>query len=264
MIRSPEQFVSYSAYLMAAIRAQETERRDRIFSDPFAAQLAGKEAMSLLDKQVTPQDQNFVVIRTRMFDDLLLKHAPPIKQVVILAAGMDTRAFRLALPRDLQLYELDYAEILEYKNVELANVMPKCERHAIAADLTKLWTPRLFAAGYDSSQASIWLLEGLLMYLNEADAHTLLQTVSRMTAPGSHIGLDLVNRKAVIDNDPYRVYFRSGVDIPEVVLSDYGWTTQVFQPGDDGASFGRCKPPPLDRDIPDTARTFIIHATKDS
>ncbi|NEO27015.1 MAG: SAM-dependent methyltransferase [Kamptonema sp. SIO4C4] len=264
MIRSPEQFVYYSAYLMAAIRAQETERRDRLFSDPFAAQLAGKEAMALLDKQVTSQDKDFVAIRTRMFDDLVLKHAPAIKQVVILASGMDTRAFRLSLPKDLQLYEIDYEEILDAKNAILAEVSPKCQRHAIAADLTKLWTPRLFAAGYDSHSPSIWLLEGLLMYLNETDAHTLLQTVSRMTAPGSQIGLDLVNRKAAIDNDPYRAYFRSGVDIPEVVLSDYGWTTKVFQPGDEGASFGRCKTPPPPRDNPDISRAFIVHATKES
>lgn len=259
--QNPDRFVPFTARLMAAIRAKETARADRLFNDSFAEQLAGEEAFTFLAEKLQEQDRAYVAVRTRFFDDFLVDVATKVNQIVILASGMDTRAYRLPWSSTTKIYELDRAQVLETKKAILANATPNCQHYTIAADLTQSWSHLLLNQGYQPDLPSAWLLEGLLMYLSEPQVTQLLQTISQLTAGGSYIGLDLVNVKS-IEYEPYKGYFRSGFDFPEQLLAEYGWKAKVIQPGDETAHFERYtnKLPP--RNIPDVERVFLIKAHK--
>jgi O-methyltransferase involved in polyketide biosynthesis len=127
--------------------------------------------------------------------------------------------------------------------------------------LTQPWEDDLLAVGYCPAEPSIWLVEGLLMYLSEAQVHSLLSSISRLACPGSSFGLDLVNIKS-LEYEPYRGYFRFGSDVPEDLLSPYGWEVEVTHPGEEGANFDRYTwsfPP---REVPDVQRVFLVKTKK--
>lgn len=252
-------FVPFSARMMAAMRARESSRDDRLFHDPFAALLADEEAFQRVDQQLTSQDQAYVAVRTRFFDDLL-SHANG-SQVVLLASGLDTRAYRYPWQPDATIYELDYPEVLSYKAALLRDTKPSCNHYLIPADLTQPWKENLLEAGYQPNLPSIWLIEGLLMYLLEDQVYTLLETVSQLASEHSWLGLDLVNQKS-LEYGPYEGYFRFGCDGPEDLLLGYGWQADVLQPGDEGASFGRYTKRYPDRSVPDVMRAFLVKAHK--
>ncbi len=252
-------FVPFTARMMAAMRAREASRDDRLFNDPFASKLAGEEASQQVDAQLTSQDQAYVAVRTRFFDDFLA--GSQIDQVVILASGLDTRAYRFPWEPEVTVYELDRAEVLTYKADLLKNEHLSCKHHLIAADLTQPWEEKLLSAGYSPSALSVWLIEGLLMYFSESQAHHLLESVSKLSAPGSQLGVDLINVKG-LEYGPYKGYFQFGTDIPEKLLSQYGWQAEVIQPGDRGANFGRYVEPLPPRTVPNVMRVFLAKANK--
>lgn len=254
-------FVPFSARMMAAMRARESRREDRLFYDPFAELLAGEEAFQRVDQQLTPQDQAYVAVRTRFFDDLL-SHSQT-NQVVLLASGLDTRAYRCPWHPHTEVYELDYPEVLSYKGALLETTNPSCNHHLIPADLTQPWKEKLLETGYQPDSPSVWLIEGLLMYLLEVQVHFLLRTVSDLTAENSWLGADLINANGV-DYGPYEGYFRFGCDMPEELLLEYGWQAKVFQPGDKGANFGRYTEQYPAREVPDVMRAFLVKAQKNS
>jgi len=256
---SPDQFVPFTARMMAAIRALESRRSDRLFNDPFAVQLAGEEAFHEVDQRLTPQDHTYVAVRTRFFDDFLQQ--TPTSQIVILASGLDTRAYRLPWTRDIKIYELDYPTVQTYKANLLQDAQPTCSHYLLGVDLTQPWEESLLAIGYSPDMPSIWLIEGLLMYLMTDQVERLLSTVSRLTAIGSYIGLDLINL-AGLNYEPYRGYIQFGHDEPEKLLGQYGWQADVLQPGDPEANFGRYPEPCPDRSIPNIPRVFLITAQK--
>jgi len=253
------EFVPFTARMMAAMRARETSRKDQLFSDPFAAKLAGEEAFQEVDIRLSSQDQSYVAVRTRFFDDFLT--ASQMGQVVLLGSGLDTRAYRLPWTSEVAVYELDHAEVLAYKAELLQGTSPSCKHHLIAADLTQPWQDKLLSAGYSPTSPSIWLLEGLLMYLSEVQVHRLIELIADLSTDESQLGLDLINVKS-LEYGPYQGYFRSGFDHPEKLLSQYGWQATVVQPGDEGANFGRYVEPPPPREIPDLMRVFLAKANK--
>lgn len=257
----PDQFVPFTARLMAAMRAKETARTDSLFNDAFAAKLAGEEAFAVLEQKLTEEDQSYVAVRTRFFDDFLLDVCSEINQIVILASGMDTRAYRLPWSSATKIYELDQAQVLETKKAILVDATPTCQHYCIPADLTQPWSHLLLEQGYQPNLPSVWLLEGLLMYLTEPQVHQLLRTISQLTSSNSYLGLDLVNVKS-IEYEPYKGYFRSGFDCPEELLTKFGWNAEVIQPGDERAHFGRytSKLPP--RHVMDVKRVFLVKADK--
>jgi len=170
---------SMTALWMAAERARETARPDRLFDDPLAEVLAGQEGFDLMTRMEAGLGENpTLVIRPRFFDDALV-HAVldrRIGQVVILAAGMDSRAYRLALPT---VFEVDRRAVLELKDSRLlaASAQPRCERITVSADLTGAWADELLRAGFDVDMPSAFVAEGLLGYLGEPDVHRLLDVL---------------------------------------------------------------------------------------
>ena len=155
-----------TAYWTAAVRAGESARAGGLFNDPWAAALAGLLGMGWM-KERTQDSVLAIVLRTRLFDDFLLKVTTEtaIRQVVLMAAGLDTRAYRLAWPEGTRFFELDQPAILEHKHQILqgAGARPLCERRAIPTDLTGPWETAPLAAGFDPGEPSAWLLEGFLL-----------------------------------------------------------------------------------------------------
>ena len=109
---------------------------------------------------------------------------PPADQVVVLAAGMDARAYRLDLPAELAWFELDRPALLAVKERELAEVVPRCRRYAIGCDLAEDWPAALLGAGFDPARPAVWLVEGLLAYLDGDLVELLLDRLTALAAPG--------------------------------------------------------------------------------
>lgn len=250
--------VSYTARIVAAKRAIEQFHASPLFNDPYAAALAGDEVEALLcrwrrvaEAQTVPLDQvitkrtRYIVIRTKFMDDFLnaaLSQAE-YQQVVILGAGLDTRAYRLAWAPGTTLYEVDSPEVLHYKAQILQDVSPACIYRPVSGDLatpTAKWATAILEAGYQTTMPTIWLLEGVVMYLQEQEVHRLLQTISTLSFPGSVLGMDGVKVGSVLAGQRARQanrgrvvrYWQFGHDDPQQLLAEYGWIAKISNPQD--------------------------------
>jgi len=189
--------VSRTAVGVAALRAYESGRPDRLFEDPYAAAFyeAGRAVLPEANGDGSRDGlgalfASQVAIRTRFYDDYLL--GAGCAQVVLLAAGLDARAFRLAWPPGTRVFELDLPEVLAFKDQVLTGqgAEPSCERVVVPADLREDWASRLRGAGFDPGVPTAWLAEGLLVYLSYEDADALLTTVGELSAPGSRVSFE--------------------------------------------------------------------------
>ena len=134
-----------------------------------------------------------VAIRTRFYDDYLLAAcAAGCRQVVLLAAGMDTRGYRLDWPSGTRLFEIDQPDVLAFKDAVLTSrdAVPRCHRVARAADLRQNWAGVLLDSGLRPGERTAWLAEGLLIYLTAEEAGQLLVTITGLSAPGSTIAFE--------------------------------------------------------------------------
>lgn len=199
--------VSLTAMGTALQRAAESAREDRLFTDPFSAILSkiGKTVLDQRRKQaigasspakytyIADDLQNFSAIRTRFFDDFVHRAVGTDgRQVVILGAGLDCRAYRLNFTDRCQVFEIDLPGILEFKESVLTEhqIEPACRRSCVHADVTHDWRDLLTAAGFDRSKPTIWLMEGMLPYLEQADIAKLLTSVESMSCSGSSCAFD--------------------------------------------------------------------------
>jgi methyltransferase (TIGR00027 family) len=191
--------------LVAAARERESLRSDRLFNDPFAGALSGDEGRQMLamaesmPRQVgasTPTENPYLSIRTRFLDDVVLNASQGgIRQFAILAAGMDSRAFRLAWPDDATVFEVERADVLAYKESVLDSIGAKAtvKRIVVACDLRDDFCRALRSAGFLDSKPTLFITEGLLPYLpNEETVLSLLTSIAGMAAPGSMLALDTI------------------------------------------------------------------------
>jgi len=247
--------VSDTAIAMAAVRACESQRADALFHDPFAAILAGDAAVETARLTVERDDRQgrpFGQVRTRFLDDFLMRCVTDRAQVVLLGAGLDTRAYRLDLPSHLRWFEVDRPEIVSYKAERLAAEMPTCDRQTIAIDLADAsWPDALVEAGFQPDRPTIWLLEGLVYYLTEPQATDLFSAIDRLSAPGSQLAADFINPTVCNGEEAWADLWHFGCDEPEQFLQQFGWDAVAVQPSDPEASYGRFTlefPPRDDRD----------------
>ncbi|MFI0817980.1 SAM-dependent methyltransferase [Streptomyces sp. NPDC021098] len=281
----PFDAVARTSLLTTALRAKETKRPDRLYEDPFAARLAGTVGADLFGQvsdatwpnrtdpgQKVPSTFDYNAIRTRYFDDYLLAQVKDgaYPQVVMAAAGMDTRAYRLPWPREVELFELDRPNVLAAKESALGDqpVHERITRHLVGADLIgEDWKDSLRAAGYRPDQPSLWLLEGLLYYITEEQTRQLLANVAELTAPGSRVAADLVSATAltVPAVKPLLEVFERwgcpwlyGHDEPEALFAEYGFEAEAVQPGEESAHYGRWPDPVHPRHVPDVERVFLV------
>jgi methyltransferase (TIGR00027 family) len=186
---------SGTAYWIAAARARESERADRLFDDPYARVLAGAGGRAALaaSEDVSGGENEFLPIRTRFFDDVLLDEADRLDQVVLLGAGFDTRAFRLTLPAQLRWFEIDRAEIFEHKERVLGELgaVARCGRTTVSADLTGAWSKPLLDAGFEVGSRTVWIAEGLLFYLSRETGEGVLAETRMLSGDGSMMAADV-------------------------------------------------------------------------
>ena len=195
-----------TAKLAAAGRAVESRRPDRLFDDPLAAALAGAEGFRWLEEwrlPGMPQENPTIGPRTRFFDDLVVAAVEEgVRQVVLVAAGMDTRAFRLKLPTDTVAYEVDQPVVLADKQVVLdrEHATPTCRRVLVGVDLgDDAWPSALVRSGFDPDARTVFVAEGLSGYLTEDDNARLLDQLAALAMPGSALGIDMLS-KAYLEN----------------------------------------------------------------
>ena len=191
--------VSRTALGVAGLRAIESARPDRLFSDPYASAFVGA-GKALFPAPERPSGQRLgalfysqLVVRTRFYDEYLTGAVMTgCTQVVLLAAGLDSRALRLDWPSGTRLFELDLPGVLEFKDQVLTDeaAVPRCARVVVPVDLREDWAPALRAAGFDPALPTAWLAEGLLIYLSFDEAARLLGTVGDLSAPGSRIAFE--------------------------------------------------------------------------
>jgi len=265
---------------MAAARARESAREDRLFDDPLAARLSGPagfkwlRTMDLAATTLGAGPGLFSVIRTRFFDEFLADavHRSGIRQVVLLAAGMDARAFRLEWPSGTRLYELDLTRVLDLKEVELSRLVTTetCERCPVGVDLSgETWPRALADAGHDPEEPSVWLAEGFFLYLNAAEANGLLHKVGVLSASGSRFGADFINRDFLFSPPAWPLLesfawlgspLRFGTNEPESLLAGHGWHARAVQPGEPAADYGRWPYPVPPKSISGLPRSFLLTA----
>ncbi|KAA8880609.1 SAM-dependent methyltransferase [Nocardia colli] len=203
--------VAANALLVAAARGLAARRSNSLVSDRFAevfCRAAGPHWAALFDDHAPPTVehplrspgfgtffQEFLAARTRYFDDYLRVAAEGgVRQIVVLGAGLDARAYRSAWPDGTICYEVDRPQVLEFKRCALADdgAEPVAERREVAADLTSHWSAVLRDSGFDPSAATAWLAEGLLLYLSATEQDALFEAIDALSAPGSQIGVEHV------------------------------------------------------------------------
>ncbi|MFC0546703.1 class I SAM-dependent methyltransferase [Kutzneria chonburiensis] len=239
--------VSKTALGVARVRAAESERADRLFDDPWAAKFCAAAPDQVPGGERTPLSLAFAfhaIIRTRFYDDYLRESG--CRQVVLLAAGLDSRAYRLDWPADTGLYEVDLPKVLAFKDAVLGDAEPRCARTVVPADLRDDWATALPDSGFDPTLPTAWLAEGLLIYLTPTDADQLLSTVTELSAPGSRIAFERGDRahqdQAV--NSPsmqrYSALWKGGLDRPASQwLAEHGWRATEHDLGPVAAAYGR-------------------------
>ncbi|AEW96635.1 MULTISPECIES: class I SAM-dependent methyltransferase [Streptomycetaceae] len=267
--------VSYTAQWTAAARAVESERPgDAMFTDPFARELAAPRGFELLEKYGGGGLLPFIAIRTKYLDDgveSVLREAD-VRQVVLVAAGMDTRAFRLHWPAGTTVYEVDHAALIEEKRRRLAalGAEPVVERREVAADLAGTWLPALRRAGFDPRRPTLWVTEGLMLFLTEEQAAGLLATLGSVSAPGSRLAVDFVS-EALLRSPFSRPFlkgleedgtpWRFGTDDPEGFCAAAGWKVRdLKEPGEPGAGAGRWPYEVQPRDRGGAPRSWLVLA----
>ena len=267
--------LAVTACWIAAVRAQESRRPDRLLADRWAAELAGAEGEEWLRARAGSPALVVITIRARFFDDFLQRvtAGEGIRQVVLVAAGLDTRAYRLSWPAQVQVFELDQPEVLARKQevLDSAGAEPGCTRRPVAVDLAGRWTPRLLEAGFDPQVPSCWLAEGFLFYLPPAGITRTVEQVTRLAAEGSRLGFDIVNT-ATLTHPLTRSWIdmqaRAGapwlgtMDDPAGFLAGHGWQTALTQPGEPAAHYGRWPFPVLPPGLPGAPRNWFVTARR--
>lgn len=291
--------VGTTAVLVAAARAMETEAPDPLIRDPYARLLvagadtgawgkfldpAMQERIAGADPDAAAQFANMLgyqAVRTHFFDAFFAEAVESgVRQIVILASGLDSRAYRLEWPQDTVIYEIDQPKVLEYKATTLAEhgVQPTAQRHEVAIDLRQDWPAALKAAGFDPATPTAWLAEGLLMYLPADAQDRLFEQITALSAPGSRVSAEAVRHQ----DEEHRAQMRQRwekiaddigmertVDIAELTYNDpdradlvewlngRGWTATGTVSFDEMRRLDRWIDVPENRDEP-VFSTFVV------
>src|SRR5271156_6395102 len=228
--------VGATATMIAAGRAMATKDPRGLINDPFAEPLVRAVGLDFFVKMIdgeldldampgmSPARAQAMVdgmgVRTKYFDDYFINAAQTgVRQMVILASGLDSRAYRLPWPAGTTVYEIDQPQVIEFKTTTLAGIgaAPTATRRTIPIDLRQDWPAALTAAGLDTTAPTAWLAEGLLIYLPPEAQDRLFDNLTALSVPGSTIATEFV--PGIIDFDADRVRevagsFRElGVDI---------------------------------------------------
>ncbi|WP_240356039.1 SAM-dependent methyltransferase [Mycobacterium bourgelatii] len=285
--------------MVALARAAETASADPLIRDEYAEllvstpELAGvRDQVAAwwapepdsgdgdLDAHVDAQQMiNYQAVRTHFFDAFFTDAAAAgVRQVVILAAGLDSRAYRLDWPAGTTVYEIDLPKVLEYKSQTLAahGAKSTAVRRAVAVDLRHDWPQALRDNGFDVTQSTAWLAEGLLPFLPGPAQEAMFASIDTISAPGSRVavemfGVDEARRKEAEQTwarlrakraargedtsfNPFELWFDDeGRPDPVDWFAAHGWDTRSVSARDEAVRLGR---PPQADDRP-FANSFV-------
>jgi methyltransferase (TIGR00027 family) len=274
--------VGATATAVAASRAMASKGPDPLLDDPWADALVRAVGIDtfvkLIDGEIGQTDDPLlnrramneqIAVRTRFFDDFFRQATGSgIRQAVILASGLDTRAYRLPWPAGTVVFEIDQPEVITFKTTTLAGLgaEPTAQRSAIAVDLRDDWPLALKEAGLDTSRPTAWSAEGLLPYLPPEAQDRLFDNIAALSAPGSRIATEHLDLRGIPSDWAERLTERSrrigsNINLAELFytgdrntaadyLAGHGWrvdirtTEQAYAangfelPDDELASFG--------------------------
>ena len=288
--------VGATATMVAAGRAMATKDDRRLIDDPFAEPLVRAVGIPFFVDMIDGRLQTSpfgdagperiqamiagMAMRTRFFDEYFIRStAAGIRQAVILASGLDSRAYRLAWPQDTVVYEIDQPAVIEFKSTALADLdaEPAAALRTVGIDLRGDWPTALIAQGFDPGKPTAWLAEGLLIYLPPQAQDGLLDTITSLSAPGSAVATEYV--PGIVDFDAARAHEMTSnmrergldIDMPALIYAgprnnvmDYlntrGWQVTAV-PGDELLRAAGLQPP--DRDDYDPLGEIIyVSATQ--
>jgi methyltransferase (TIGR00027 family) len=176
--------VSDTALWVAVYRAMETARPDAIFRDPYAERLAGERGVKIVEEMKRGRAMAWpMIVRTAVMDEMILARIKRdgVDTVLNLAAGLDTRAWRLSLPAQLHWIDVDLPAMTEYKASLMRDEQPACRYEAIAADLTNApIRDALFSQVGNAARAMLVITEGLLVYLSPEEVESLSRAIHSM------------------------------------------------------------------------------------
>lgn len=268
--------VALTAAAVAQERAVESTAPGALVRDPWARKLVDAAVAAAPDSNeqwrslaegatpgaVVPAMTGFLALRTRWIDDAVLAAvAAGARQVVVLGAGFDTRALRLPWPSPVDVVTVDQPEVVAFVRHVLDGVAPASgvRWRSVAADLTASWPVALRESGFVADVPTVWVVEGVLMYLGPGEVEVLLSAVRELSAPGSALYADVADRsvfeartfasgrQALGDN---RSPVRSAMDDPLSWFAARGWRARLVDPRALAGAHGRALPPVLDSEVP--------------
>jgi methyltransferase (TIGR00027 family) len=300
--------VGATAVMVAMARAAETRSDHPLIRDEFAEPLVSTPALAEVRERIAslwrrpdePEDPaaglamdfqqmiDYQAVRTQFFDEYFAAAAAAeagIRQHVILAAGLDSRAYRLNWPAGTVVYEIDLPAVLEYKSTTLdaLGAAPATTRREVAVDLRGDWPAALRAAGFDPAVPTAWLAEGLLPFLPGQAQEALFNAIDGLSAACSRIavevfGVDEASRQEVEEQwrlrraerelrgedvlfDPLELWYDDS-DRPECAewFTAHGWTTRSVDSRDEFERLGR--PPSLPTDEPQHFVNSLVTAER--
>lgn len=287
--------VGSTALFVATARALEAQKPQPLAVDPYAeifCRAVGGSAADVLDG--TDPDHalksadfgahfvNFQAARTRYFDEYFRQAADAgVRQVVILAAGLDSRAYRLDWPAGTTIFELDRPQVLEFKREVLTahGDRPRAERREIAVDLRDDWPQALRNSGFDPAEPSAWIAEGLLIYLPAAAQEQLFTGIHSLAAPGSHVAVEdgaplpddvfeasLEEERAAVAQGEKRLFYQLVYNEQHAPAAEWfdqhGWNAVGTPLADYLRQVGRPVPGPETEAGPMIARNTLVSAVR--
>lgn len=248
--------VGATATMVAAARALASADPDPLLDDRFAEPLVRAVGhpffTRMLDGEIPLDDADMpmdfqqrreqMTVRTRFFDDFFsAATAAGIRQAVILAAGLDARAYRLSWPLGTVVFEVDQPDVITFKSVTLAQIgaEPTVERRPVGIDLREDWPTALADNMFDASQPTAWIAEGLLPYLPPDAQDRLLDNITALSAPGSRLATENIKDMSVFTDERARAmrssWRKHGLDID---VAELVWLGPRRQAGEHLAATG--------------------------
>jgi methyltransferase (TIGR00027 family) len=261
--------VGATATMVAAARAIASREPNAIIDDSFAEPLVRAVGIDffnrLLDGEIGLSDGgdaarlmiDVMAVRTRFFDDFFT-HAEDIRQAVILASGLDARAYRLRWPAGTVVYEIDQPKVIEFKTATMESIgaTATAERRAVSVDLREDWPAALRRNGFDDTLPTAWSAEGLLVYLPPEAQDRLFDDITALSAPGSRLATEYhpdagasIGQRAAAIRDQWKQHgfdvnladlFYPGERKPVVeYLTEHGWQVTARTRPEVFADYGR-------------------------
>lgn len=289
--------VGATATMVAAARAMATKAERPLIHDPFAEPLVQAVGVDLFARlvsgELTVADldddgdassagmrrmTDNMAVRTKFFDEFFINATRAgIRQAVILASGLDARAYRLPWPAGTTVYEIDQPQVIDFKSRTLAELgaKPTAYRRTVAIDLRDDWPTALRAAGLNPDEPTAWSAEGLLGYLPPEGQDRLLDTVTALSAPGSRFATESAPTRDSAAQEQLKEHMRTtserwrkhglDLDMTELIyfgdrneaapyLSDHGWQMTGSSIRELFTANGL---PPLEDDFPFADRLYV-------